>query len=76
MGADLFESYVGSIIGTMVLGAAMVAGSSNFADFLGGLSPVFFTTNFGCCWDYYIDPWYFPRQSKRRWRPTESPEHR
>ena len=41
MGADLFESYVGSIIGTMVLGAAMVAGSSNFSDFLGGLSPVF-----------------------------------
>ena len=41
MGADLFESYVGSIIGTMVLGAAMVAGSSDFSDFLGGLSPVF-----------------------------------
>ena len=40
MGADLFESYVGSIIGTMVLGAAMVAGASNFTDFLGGLSPV------------------------------------
>ena len=28
VGADLFESYVGSIIGTMVLGAAMVAGSN------------------------------------------------
>ena len=41
MGADLFESYVGSIIGTMVLGAAMVAGSPDFKDFLGGLSPVF-----------------------------------
>ena len=41
MGADLFESYVGSIIGTMVLGAAMVAGSADFKDFLGGLSPVF-----------------------------------
>ena len=40
MGADLFESYVGSIIGTMVLGAAMVAGASNFTDFLGGISPV------------------------------------
>lgn len=40
MGADLFESYVGSIIGTMVLGAAMVAGASKFTDFLGGLSPV------------------------------------
>ena len=26
MGADLFESYVGSIIGTMVLGAAFIAG--------------------------------------------------
>ena len=41
MGADLFESYVGSIIGTMVLGAAMVAGSTDFVDFLGGMSPVF-----------------------------------
>ena len=41
MGADLFESYVGSIIGTMVLGAAMVAGSTDFMDFLGRLSPVF-----------------------------------
>ena len=40
MGADLFESYVGSIIGTMVLGAAMVAGATTFTDFLGGLSPV------------------------------------
>ena len=40
MGADLFESYVGSIIGTMVLGAAMVAGATNFTDFLGGLSTV------------------------------------
>ena len=41
MGADLFESYVGSIIGTMILGAAMVAGASNFQDELNGLSPVF-----------------------------------
>jgi K(+)-stimulated pyrophosphate-energized sodium pump len=38
MGADLFESYVGSIIGTMVLGAAfMVPG---FADNFNGLSAV------------------------------------
>ena len=35
-----FESYVGSIIGTMVLGAAMVAGSINFSDELSGLSPI------------------------------------
>jgi K(+)-stimulated pyrophosphate-energized sodium pump len=41
MGADLFESYVGSIIGTMILGAAMVAGATNFQDQLNGLSPVF-----------------------------------
>ena len=40
MGADLFESYVGSIIATMVLGAALVSGSPDFQDFLGGLSPV------------------------------------
>ena len=39
MGADLFESYVGSIIGTMVLGAAfMVPG---FTDNFNGLSAVF-----------------------------------
>ena len=30
MGADLFESYVGSIIGTMVLGAAFIGVSSGF----------------------------------------------
>ena len=40
MGADLFESYVGSIIATMVLGAAFVAASPDFQDFLGGFSPV------------------------------------
>jgi len=41
MGADLFESYVGSIIGTMVLGAAFV-GLAGFgeADFMGGLGAV------------------------------------
>ena len=40
MGADLFEYYVGSMIATMVLGAAMVAGATSFTDFLGGLSPI------------------------------------
>ena len=41
MGADLFESYVGSIIGTMVLGAAFI-GLDGFAetDFLSGISAV------------------------------------
>ncbi len=41
MGADLFESYVGSIIGTMVLGAAFM-GLNEFAnpDFMNGLTPV------------------------------------
>ena len=39
MGADLFESYVGSIIGTMVLGAAFVA-AGGFTDDFGGLSAV------------------------------------
>ncbi|NNC45901.1 MAG: sodium-translocating pyrophosphatase, partial [Winogradskyella sp.] len=36
MGADLFESYVGSIIGTMVLGAFIIT-----PDFLGGLGAVY-----------------------------------
>ncbi len=44
MGADLFESYVGSIIGTMVLGAAFMAtasiGNAGWSDDLGGLSAV------------------------------------
>ena len=42
MGADLFESYVGSIIGTMVLGAAFIgvsAGYENTNEF-GGLNAV------------------------------------
>lgn len=39
MGADLFESYVGSIIGTMVLGAAFMT-SATWADNFDGLSAV------------------------------------
>jgi len=39
MGADLFESYVGSIIGTMVLGAVFMT-SSTFVDAFNGLSAV------------------------------------
>jgi K(+)-stimulated pyrophosphate-energized sodium pump len=38
MGADLFESYVGSIIGTMVLGAAFM--TTGFIDQFNGLSGV------------------------------------
>lgn len=38
MGADLFESYVGSIIGTMVLGAAFM--TEGFSDNFNGLSAV------------------------------------
>ena len=40
MGADLFESYVGSIIGTMVLGAAFVGTAAFNDDGFGGLSAV------------------------------------
>ena len=39
MGADLFESYVGSIIGTMVLGAAFMV-NPEWADNFNGLSAV------------------------------------
>jgi K(+)-stimulated pyrophosphate-energized sodium pump len=39
MGADLFESYVGSIIGTMVLGAAFF-GVAEFSDYFNGLGAV------------------------------------
>jgi len=38
MGADLFESYVGSIIAAMVLGASFLAAS--YSDAFNGLSPV------------------------------------
>jgi K(+)-stimulated pyrophosphate-energized sodium pump len=38
MGADLFESYVGSIVGTMVLGAAFIG--LDYVDNFGGLSAV------------------------------------
>ncbi|MEM6725388.1 MAG: V-type H(+)-translocating pyrophosphatase, partial [Bacteroidota bacterium] len=44
MGADLFESYVGSIIGTMVLGAAFIGGATieggPWTDGFGNLSAV------------------------------------
>ncbi|MEO1434361.1 MAG: sodium-translocating pyrophosphatase, partial [Bacteroidota bacterium] len=44
MGADLFESYVGSIIGTMVLGAAFIGGATvadgPWTDDFGNLSAV------------------------------------
>ncbi|MEL7531078.1 MAG: sodium-translocating pyrophosphatase [Bacteroidota bacterium] len=40
MGADLFESYVGSIIGTMVLGAAFMGGGSDYVDNFSGLGAV------------------------------------
>lgn len=36
MGADLFESYIGAIIGTMVIGAAIVAASPEY----NGLAPI------------------------------------
>ncbi|MEM6395597.1 MAG: sodium-translocating pyrophosphatase [Bacteroidota bacterium] len=39
MGADLFESYVGSIIGTMVLGAAFIT-LPEFRDSFGGLGGI------------------------------------
>ncbi len=39
MGADLFESYVGSVIGTMVLGTAFV-GTLEATGHFGGLGPV------------------------------------
>lgn len=41
MGADLFESYVGAIIGTMVLGAAFIAIPEFQNDGMNGLSAVF-----------------------------------
>ena len=40
MGADLFESYVGSIIGTMVLGAAFFSVDAFQSSSMGGLSAV------------------------------------
>jgi K(+)-stimulated pyrophosphate-energized sodium pump len=47
MGADLFESYVGSIIGTMVLGAAFMG--AGFQDDFNGLSAVLLPLALACC---------------------------
>ncbi len=47
MGADLFESYVGSIIGTMVLGAAFMT-TPGWADNFGGLSAVLLPLVLAC----------------------------
>lgn len=46
MGADLFESYVGSIIGTMVLGGAFAL-SGTYSDNFGGLSAVLLPLTLG-----------------------------
>jgi len=50
MGADLFESYVGSIIGTMVLGAVFVGNASGFEaeSSLGGLNAVLLPLILAC----------------------------
>ena len=50
MGADLFESYVGSIIGTMVLGATF-AMLPEFAGAYDGLGAVLSSFGFSCCWN-------------------------
>ncbi len=47
MGADLFESYVGSILATMVLGATMVA-LPEFKDAMGGMAAVFLPLMLAC----------------------------
>jgi K(+)-stimulated pyrophosphate-energized sodium pump len=74
MGADLFESYVGSIIGTMVLGAAFMTlpgWSDNFDGFIRS------DASFGAGrnGDYYFDFGNLPRSCKRRWKSTKSIEH-
>ncbi|MEM0895416.1 MAG: sodium-translocating pyrophosphatase [Verrucomicrobiota bacterium] len=49
MGADLFESYVGSIIGTMVLGATFIGlGGFGAEDNFGGLSAVILPLLLAC----------------------------
>ena len=48
MGADLFESYVGSIIGTMVLGATFMNLSAFGADEFGGMSAVLLPLGLAC----------------------------
>ena len=76
MGADLFESYVGSIIGTMVLGAAMVAGSTEFYRFPWRNVSSFSTAYSRCCWNHYLYLRNFSCKS-RRWRgSTKSSQYR
>jgi K(+)-stimulated pyrophosphate-energized sodium pump len=75
MGADLFESYVGSIIAAMVLGAAFVFTSD--MDNFSGLSPVLLA----------FVPWQGPEfllplsghffvQGERRWQSTNGTQYR
>ncbi len=48
MGADLFESYVGSILATMVLGAAFVT-LPEFQESFGGMGPIFLPLALAAC---------------------------
>jgi K(+)-stimulated pyrophosphate-energized sodium pump len=67
MGADLFESYVGSIIGTMVIGAAFMALPPLHGSELGGLNAVLLPTS-GSRYRYrFLHHRYLLRTRQGRW---------
>ena len=68
MGADLFESYVGSIIGTMVLGAFIILLN------LTSWSSIP-TIGFGCSWNCHVDCRDFLCKGKRQRIATQSLEY-
>ena len=72
MGADLFESYVGSIIGTMVLGAAFfsVFAGGDGMDSFGGLSAVILPLVLAGIGILTLDCRHLLCEGKRRWQPA------
>jgi K(+)-stimulated pyrophosphate-energized sodium pump len=67
MGADLFESYVGSIIGTMVIGAAFMSLPTFASSELGGLNAVLLPTS-GSRYRYcFLHHRYLLRTRQGRW---------
>ncbi len=73
MGADLFESYVGSIIGTMVLGAAFFNLPQFATDGFGGLSAVLLPLVLAGVGIVTSIVGNFFRQSERGGKPTSCP---
>ena len=78
MGADLFESYVGSIIGTMVLGTAFLTSKAVMADSaFGELERHHPAAGVLAARRYPgLHCRFLLRESERRWQPSARSQHR